>query len=87
MKVEVTTKVQIDLTLELAAQFFAGLDDDQQCKFFVEVARIAKEWKGGFGADHQWFAVGSHLRNCSCSTEEARVMIETIAHGLQVGTH
>jgi hypothetical protein len=83
VQVEITSKVEV--TVELLAQCFAGLDDDSQCRFFVEVARIASTWPGG--GDSQWYYVGGHLRNCECSTPEAREMISQIHHYMQTSTH
>lgn len=81
----ITITTTIDLDIPIGAQWFANLDDDQQCKFFVEVARIAKAWPGA--QNIQWYNVGSHLKNCTCSSADARSMIETIYDGMQTGTH
>lgn len=86
MKVKITTETEVELDLDMMAQAFANLDDDSQAKFFVKVAEIGKNF-GGLGAEFQWFQIGSHLRNCECSTEDARDMIRSMHHGLEQGTH
>lgn len=85
MIIEYKTSVKVEVTIEKLAELFANLDDDSQCKFFVEVAKYASIWE--HHQSDQWFRVGSHLKNCSCSTNEARDMIELIYHGMEVGTH
>jgi hypothetical protein len=67
------------------AQAFAQMDDEQQAQFFIEVAKIAKEWPNAplGGAEMQWIRVGVHLRKCECSTEEARDLVRTIALGIE----
>jgi hypothetical protein len=82
-RVIITT--EIDLSIETGAKWFAGLDDDQQCRFLVEVARIAVGWPDG--ADHQWHALGGHLRSCECSTKDAREMIKSWAYFMENSTH
>ena len=76
-------KLTVDLALspaELAASF-CDLNDEEQAQFFIDVARIAQGWKGVYRS-MQWFSVGRHLRDCSCSTYEARDMVKEIAGGL-----
>lgn len=87
IEAEITTKVT--LTLEQVAAWFANLDDDSQARFFVEVAKAAKNWKSnsGLGASWQWYQIGSHLKNCECATEEAREIVRAMHEGLCNGTH
>lgn len=59
------------------------MDDDAQARFFVECARIAAEWRGDLGFGGQWWAVGKHLRECTCSTEAARELVANIFDGMQ----
>ena len=66
--------------LELASAF-CEMDDDGQAKFFVECARIAGTWTSAY-AGMQWHLVGRHLRDCECSTEEARDMVKEICEGI-----
>lgn len=88
--VEIEVKTKVRLSIELAAQWFAGLDDDAQAQFFVAVCEEAKKWprdKGiNFGPCHQWWLIGSHLRNCECSSEEARDMVREMFNGLETRT-
>lgn len=79
-KVEITKTIEIEIDIALMAEWFAGLDDERQADFFIEVSRIAKAWPGYQG--NQWYLVGRHLKTCECSTFEARDMIEHIACGL-----
>jgi hypothetical protein len=88
MKVMVKTEAEIDISIEIAAQWFANITDDDQARFFVAVCEEAKKWKkGGLGPNHQWFQIGSHLKNCECSSEAARDMIREMYNGLQNGEH
>jgi hypothetical protein len=81
MKTSITVTTEIELTIEMAAKWFAELDDDSQAKFFVAVTEHAKSWPRH--QDSQWWEVGRHLRNCECSTNEARDMIGTIHNAMQ----
>jgi hypothetical protein len=85
MKLKTTQVVEVDITPELLGQLFADMDDDAQCRFFVAAAEVASKWAGDWRG--QFYAVGGHLRNCSCSSEEARELVRTIAHGVEHGTH
>lgn len=84
IKVVVTVTQEVEVTIEQIASWFAAMDDDQQAKFFVEVAKIAQSWKD---PGMQWWLVGSHLRNCECSTEDARELVRTLYAGLERGSH
>ena len=81
--IKVTTEISLDI--ETAAKWFTELDDDQMCKFLVEVARIANQW--GRNPDNQWYYLGGHLRNCKCSTPEAREMVKAWAHYAETSEH
>lgn len=86
MKIEMQSTVDIDV--KILAKLFASLTDDDQAQFFIEVAQVANEWPKTYGGpSYQWYLIGSHLRNCECSTEDAREMIRGIAEGVQIGTH
>jgi hypothetical protein len=65
------------------AAWFCELNDEGQADFFIEVARIAEGWKVHQG--QQWWLVGSHLRKCECSTNQARELIRDLHHGLENG--
>lgn len=80
--VRIKTETEVDLNVELAAQVFANLDDEQQADFIIQVAEIAKGWGPG-KAWYQWFTIGRHLATCDCSTQEARDMILEIARGIE----
>lgn len=72
--------VSVELSVEQIAAAFAELNDDEQARVIVEVARIAGSWTNT-NLD-QWYAVGRHLRTCSCSSEDARELVRRIALGL-----
>lgn len=63
------------------AEAFCDLNDEDQAQVLIEAAKIASEWPTNNGM--QWFYVGRHLKNCECSTEEARDLVRDIAHGLE----
>lgn len=63
------------------AAAFCALTDDDQAQVFIEIARIASTWERSSGM--QWWAVGRHLRDCECSTYEARDLIDEIAGGMK----
>lgn len=71
--------MEITLTVRQIAEAFADLSDDDQAQVIIEVAEIAKGW-GGY--HDQWHAVGRHLRDCTCGTEEARDIVRRIAAGV-----
>lgn len=78
-------ETEIELGIDDAAQWFAGLTDDEQAKFFVAAV---VHFKKGLDRPHaraesQWQAIGNHLATCECSTEEAREMIRSIMYGME----
>lgn len=89
--VEIEIKTTVRLDLATAAKWFAALDDDTQAQFFVEVCKAAREWPAGkgvnLGPSYQWYLIGSHLRNCACSSDDAREMVRSMHEGLTTGTH
>jgi hypothetical protein len=84
-RIQIVSKTEIDVELDTLALAFANMSDDDQCRFFVKVAEIAKQWPAE-GVD-QWYYIGSHLRNCKCSTTEARLMIDEIYEAMHSSTH
>ena len=80
------TTVKVPISVPRLAEIFANMDDDKQAQFFVEVAAIFKTW-GHYKAESQCIYIGGHLRNCKCSTDEARELIRSIAYGLEHSTH
>lgn len=79
----VKTTVEIELTAELAAKWFAGLDDDEMAKFLTLVAAEARN----YNSENQWFYLGGHLRNCECVPEETREMIRRWAYWMEHSDH
>ena len=73
--------VDVPLTLEQLAGLFVELDDDSQAKFFVEVARLMQGWTP-HERNMQAHYIGRHLRDCACSTEEARELVAGIAESM-----
>ena len=81
----ITVTTEIDLDLETAAKWFAGLDDDLMCKFLVAVAAEAEKYPSS--PDNQWYSLGGHLRNCGCSTDAARKMVKAWAYWTEHSNH
>ena len=81
--IQVTTEIELDV--KTAAKWFANLDDDAMCKFLVAVAEEAKAYPSD--PENQWYSLGGHLRNCKCSTEEAREMIRSWCYWMEHSTH
>ncbi len=81
----ITVTTEIELDIKTAAKWFAGLDDDEMCKFLVAVAEEAKSFTGN--ADNQWYYLGGHLKNCECSTPEAREMIQRWVYWMEHSNH
>lgn len=78
---KIKREVEIDLTIEECADWFASITDDDQARFFVAVARIAAETYSS-RPEAQWLAIGNHLATCECSSAEGRDMIESIKYGM-----
>ena len=72
--------IDVKPTVAQLAEAFADLSDEVQAQFFIEVAAIAAKW--GVPACVQWHMVGRHLRDCACSTYEARAMISDLNDGV-----
>jgi len=70
----------VTLTPAEVAEAFAELSDDDQAQVFIEIARMTKGWplRGAM----QWHAVGRHLRDCPCSSDDARDVVSGIADGM-----
>ena len=80
MKLQVM--VDVPMTLEQLAGLFVELDDDSQAKFFVTVARLMQDWTP-HERNMQAFYIGRHLRDCRCSTEDARDLVLGIFEAMQ----
>jgi hypothetical protein len=78
----ITTTTEIDLDIETAAKWFAGLSDDDWCQFFVIVAKEAETWLPEHKANMYW-AAGRHLRECECSSDGARAMLTDIVRAME----
>lgn len=81
--IKVTTEINLDI--ETAAKWFAGLDDDEMCRFLVAVAREAQAYPSD--PDNQWYYLGGHLKYCQCSTEDTREMIRRWAYWMEHSEH
>ncbi|MFZ2648626.1 MAG: hypothetical protein WA210_00845 [Burkholderiaceae bacterium] len=82
---QVMIETRITLDVQTAAKWFAQLDDDEMCDFLVRVALEAKAYPGD--PDQQWYYLGGHLRNCDCSTEDAREMLRRWVHWMENSNH
>ncbi len=67
-----------DAAIREIAKTFSRMNDDQQARFFNEVAAIMKDWPTDGGMASQAYYIGRHLRTCECSTDEARIFIHDI---------
>ena len=76
-------KLTLDRKLTPAeiAEAFCELDDERQAQVFIEIAALAQTW--GTSPSMQWSYIGKHLRDCACSTWEARDMVKEIAEVLE----
>jgi hypothetical protein len=81
----ITVTTQIELDIEIAAKWFASLDDDAMCRFLVAVAAESKKFDGS--PDNQWYYLGGHLKNCACLTEDAREMVKSWCHWMEHSDH
>lgn len=74
--------VEISPTIAQLADAFCQLTDDDQAQFFIECARIMQSWGGAHRAMQAHY-IGRHLRDCQCSTYEARELVREIAEAAQ----
>jgi hypothetical protein len=81
---QIEMKSTVDITVDLLAQIFCSLDDDQMCKFFVKVHEEASKVSS---FDNQWYYLGGHLRNCECSNEVTRDMLRNIVQHMETSDH
>ena len=70
----------VQLTPAEVAKAFLELNDDDEAQVFIEIARLTKDWpmRGAM----QWRAIGQHLRDCACSNDLARDVVQGIADGI-----
>lgn len=66
-----------DAVVRTLADTFCRMDDDQQAKFFVEVAKQMSRWTTSQASSQAWH-IGRHLATCACSTPEARELLHDI---------
>jgi len=83
--VKLNVTVDVPLTLDQLAGLFVELDDDSQAQFFVKVAALMQTWTP-HERNTQAFYIGRHLRDCACSTDDARELIEEIRESMQADT-
>lgn len=81
-RTSLTITTEIELDVETAAKWFAGLTDDEWCKFFVAVAKEAETWEPHAEWAMYW-ATGRHLAECGCSTDGARAMLHDIVRAME----
>ena len=81
MSKSILKTIELALTPKEAAEAFCNWNDEDQAQFFIEVAKLAEEWPGISGM--QWFLVGRHLLQCTCSTDDARELVKAIAQGCE----
>lgn len=79
-------ELHMRFSVQHLAAIFCDWDDDTQAKFFVCVGDIMRQWGAG-KLDHQAYYIGGHLRNCKCSTEDAREFVRSLAYGLENSEH
>jgi hypothetical protein len=77
----VKLEIELTMTVEQLAQAFCDFDDDHQAKFFVACAKIAETWEPEARIS-QWRHVSRHLRDCACSSVEAREMVVDLGYAL-----
>jgi hypothetical protein len=78
---KIKANIELDLTVEMVADWFCDLSDEKQANFFIACGERAKSFRGG--STMQWHYIGRHLATCECSTFEARTMIEDIFNGMK----
>jgi hypothetical protein len=83
--VVIIERLEIDLDVKTAAKWFANLSDDDMAQFLIEVAEESKKYPSD--PDNQWYYLGGHLRNCSCSTDDARDMVKSWAYWIDHSEH
>lgn len=76
--------IEVKLTPAQLAEAFCEMDDDAQAQFFVECAKIMDTW-GVLARQMQSMLIGNHLRDCECSTLQARELVEMIADSMKPG--
>lgn len=78
---ELVGEIHSDAVIKPLAATFSRMDDDQQAKFFVEVAREMGKWTIGT-VEGQAYHIGRHLAICKCATPEAREFLLGIVEAM-----
>lgn len=79
MSIRIERTVSFVPTVEELAEQFAGLKSDEQCAFFVEVARIASTWEDR--PQMQWLGIANDLK--TDGDERTKDMLRDIAAFLE----
>lgn len=74
--------IDMNLTPLQLAESFIEMTDEQQAQVFIEIAKPSMNWTA-LQRMNQWFSVGRHLRDCSCSNDGARELVIEIADGVK----
>ncbi len=74
-------EVEIAMTPEVLARAWCDMNDQNQADFFIACAKIMGEWKAHERLS-QLYAVGNHLRDCGCSSDDARAVVDEIHAGM-----
>lgn len=74
-----TLTVVWDVDIDMLATMFAGLNDDEQARFFCKAAELLGE-----GREMQAHFIGKHLATCECSTHEGRELVRGIVESMEV---
>lgn len=83
MKITRSMNIDVEVTPEELGRLFIEMDSDAQTRFFVAAAAHAKTaWRRSIDLEAQAIEIGHHLATCSCSTDDARELVESIAYGL-----
>ncbi len=64
---------------------YATLSRDQRMDLLADVAALMQTWTP-HERNMQAFYIGRHLRDCACSTDDARELIEEIRESMQADT-
>lgn len=78
-------KLSVDLALTPAqlAYAFSEMSDEEQAQFFIDVALLVRAWPDPIARQLQAMEIGKHLRECSCSNDDARQFVRDIVDGME----
>lgn len=83
MSAAIAKTFDVFLSVADIAEAFCQMDDDEQARFFVEVARIMEAYPGPAAGLLQRGAIARHLSTCECATELAREWLRDITSSLE----